>query len=84
MKMHTQLFDLPCQQTHNKLESMRLFSTGVVVGQHHSWATFLGEGGVYELEIRTRLDFLTINIPTKFHHATFNRREVTVLTNKRR
>jgi len=36
---------------------MRFLSTGVVVGQHHSWATFWGwghGGGAYDLEIRTR------------------------------
>jgi len=47
--------------------STRLLSTGVVVGQHHSWATFCGvgtRGWGYDLEIGTRPRFFN-NAPTR-------------------
>jgi len=59
---------------------MYLLSTGVVTGQHDSSATFWG--GVYDLEIQTRPRFLTMHLPTKFHHHMFNHSEVIALTNK--
>jgi len=40
----------------SKLDSMCLLSTGLVVGQHYSWATGWGpRGGAYDLEIWTRV-----------------------------
>jgi len=39
---------------------MCLLSTSVVIGQYHSWATFLGvgtQGGAFDLEIWTRSTF---------------------------
>jgi len=70
------------------LESMRLLSTGVVVGQRHSWATLAaGRGPVVKpttLKFELGLDFLTVHSPTKFHHPIFNRSEVIVLTNEQK
>jgi len=34
------------------------------------------------MKFKFGLDFCTVNLPTKFHHPTFNRSEVIVLTNK--
>jgi len=63
---------------------LRLLFTGIVVGQHHSWATFCGwrsRGRAYDLKFELGVDFLTMHLPTKFHHHMFNRSEVIVLTN---
>jgi len=70
--------------------SMRFFSTGVVLGQHHPASNLqnsnfyiLGDGNPevgpltlkFEL-IQSSYIFLTMQLPTKFHHPTFNRSEV--------
>jgi len=67
------------------LESMHLLSFGVVVDQHHSWATFWGGDpgmGPITLKFELGLDFLTMHLSTKFHRPMFNRSEVIMLTNK--
>jgi len=40
------------------------------------------ELGAMTLKLELGLDFLTMHLPTKFHHPMLNRSEVTVLTNK--
>jgi len=65
----------------SKLKSMQLLSTIVVDGQHHSWAIFWGwELGVKPITFKFELglDFLTMHLPTKFHHPMCNRSEIIV------
>jgi len=57
-----------------QLDSRHLLSTGVVTGQHHSWATIWGwgpGGRGHDHEIGTRTRFLTMQLPTKFYHPIF-------------
>jgi len=41
-----------------------------------------GERGVMIPKFELDWDFCTMQLPTKFHHPTFNRSEVIMLTNK--
>jgi len=43
----------------------------------------MGPGvGPMTLKFKLDLDFLTMHLPTKFHHPMFNHSEVIMLTNK--
>ena len=39
-------------------------------------------GGAYDQKFELGRDFCTVHLSAKFHHPTFNRSEVIVLTNK--
>jgi len=54
-----------------KLDNMRL------LGEHHFEPHY--GGGPMSLKFELGLDFLTMHLPTKFHHPMFNRSDVIVL-----
>jgi len=55
---------------------------GPFFGPHDFWGKWSRDPGVGTMTFELDLDFLTMHLPTKFHHHTFNRSEVIMLTNK--